>query len=117
MFPTHIERLKEVVAMAQTHQIRVTDNEKLNRYDVFVDEVLAGFAVYRLAPERIIFVHTEVDDQWEGQGVGSELAKHALDDVRRRGLHMTPVCPFIAAYVRHHPEYADLVDEARRAEF
>jgi predicted GNAT family acetyltransferase len=84
---------------------------------VCVGGALAGFAVYRLAAERIIFVHTEVDDEWEGKGIGSALAKGALDDVRLQNLHMTPQCPFIAAYVRRHREYVDLVDEAHRSEF
>ncbi len=102
--------------MTPEHQIRVTDDRTRNRYDVYVDGMLAGFAVYRLAPERIIFVHTEVERKWEGEGIGSALAKEALDDVRRQGLHMTPLCPFIAAYARRHPEYVDLIDEGHRAE-
>ena len=42
------------------------------------------------------------------------VARAALDDVRRQGRQVTPVCPFIAAYIKRHPEYIDLVDEAHR---
>jgi predicted GNAT family acetyltransferase len=45
----------------------------------------------------------------EGTGVGSQLVRGALDDLRVRGLRLVPLCPFVAAYVRRHPEYADLV--------
>jgi hypothetical protein len=41
--------------------------------------------------------------------VGGALASWALDDARVRGLSITPFCPFVASYIRHHPEYADLV--------
>ena len=56
-----------------------------------------------------MFVHTEVLPAFEGKGVGSRLATWALDDVRARGLKLTPQCPFIAAFIKRHPAYADLV--------
>ena len=57
----------------------------------------------------ITLVHTDVDPKWEGQGVGSELVRGALDDLRARGLKVRPLCPFVAAFIRRHPEYEDLV--------
>ena len=57
-----------------------------------------------------MFTHTEVFDAYEGKGVGSALARGALDDVRARGGRLVALCPFIAAYLERHPEYADLVD-------
>jgi len=91
--------------------IRVADNQAEQRFDVFVDDDPAGFAAYRAEPGRIVFTHTEVDDRFEGQGVGGKLAAAALDDVRSRGLRVVPQCPFIRAYIERHPAYADLVDE------
>jgi uncharacterized protein len=88
----------------------VTDNSERQRYELRVDGELAGFAQYARRGGKIMFVHTEVDDRFEGQGLGSTLAKGALDDVRRRGIPVVPVCPFIAAYIERHPEYNDLVD-------
>jgi predicted GNAT family acetyltransferase len=67
-----------------------------------------GFSAYRLVSDGIIFTHTEVDPAFEGRGIGSRLAAGALDDVRARGLRMTVKCPFIAAYLRRHPEYGDI---------
>lgn len=63
----------------------------------------------RLRGNRVIFTHTQVEPAHEGEGLGSVLAESALDDVRRRGLMAVPLCPFIAAYIERHPDYADLV--------
>jgi predicted GNAT family acetyltransferase len=56
-----------------------------------------------------VLVHTEVEPRAEGTGLGSQLVTEALDDIRARGLRVVPLCPFVAAYIRRHPDYADLV--------
>lgn len=88
---------------------QINDNPQEQRYEAWMGDELAGFAQYRIAGTRVIFFHTKVEPAFEGKGVGARLAAAALDDVRARGMRMTPRCPFIAAYVRRHPEYADLV--------
>jgi predicted GNAT family acetyltransferase len=60
-----------------------------------------------------VLIHTEVDERFEGHGLGGRLVSGALDDVRARGLHAAPLCPFVATYVQEHPEYAQLVGAAR----
>ncbi|SDG88658.1 hypothetical protein SAMN05421505_10914 [Sinosporangium album] len=92
--------------------IRVVDNPQASRYEVLVDGALAGFAEYRLKREKIIFPHTEVNPEFEGQGLGSRLARAALDASRDAGLTVVPACPFIAAYIRRHPDYVELVAES-----
>ena len=70
---------------------------------------LAGFSAYEIDGPRIIFTHTEVEDAYEGQGVGGALARAALDDVRERGgLRVVPRCPFIKSWMDEHPDYLDL---------
>jgi predicted GNAT family acetyltransferase len=98
-------------------ELRVADNPDAERYEAFVDDDLAGFVTYRLAPGRISLLHTEVDDAFEGHGVGSSLISATLDDVRARGLGVLPFCPFVKAYLRRHPESLDLVPENDRARF
>ncbi len=94
----------------------LTNNPAVHRYELHVSGALAAFAEYNLLKEAVMFTHTEVLPAYEGQGIGSKLAKFALDDVRRQGLHAIPVCQFIAGYIRRHPEYLDLVTaESRRA--
>lgn len=87
----------------------VTNNEAASRYEIHVEGQLAGFADYRAQPGVIAIPHTEVDPAFEGRGLGSQLARAALDDIRQRDLRVAPHCPFIATYIKRHPEYADLV--------
>lgn len=94
----------------------MADNQELDRYEARLDGELAGFAQYRIDGPRITIFHAEVDPALGGRGIGSQLARAALDDVARRGLELVPRCPFIAAYVRRHPDpYLDLVAEPLRA--
>jgi predicted GNAT family acetyltransferase len=62
-------------------------------------------------------MHTEVDDVFEGQGVGSALVREALEDARRKGFEVLPFCPFVNGYIEKHREYLDLVPEFRREAF
>ena len=89
--------------------LRVVDNPAERRYEAQLDGRVVGVSEYDLAGDRIVFLHTEVDPSVEGLGIGSRLAQGALDDVRRRGLKAVPECPFIAAWLKRHRDYADVV--------
>ena len=54
---------------------------------------------------------------FEGKGIGSALIRHALDEARRRGLQVIPICPFFAAYMQRHAEVQDLLDPTWRRKF
>lgn len=97
--------------------IDVADNPAENRYEVRAGGEPAGFAQYSVRDGRIVFFHTEIDPAHEGEGLGSALARYALADVRARGLEVVPRCPFIAGYIRRHPEYADLLPASLRHAF
>ena len=90
--------------------VEVKTNEERSRFEVYADGELAGFAVYRRRPGRMIFVHTEIDPAFEGRGLGSQLVAQSLDTVRSSGEQVVPLCPFYAAFIERHPEYEDLVD-------
>ena len=64
---------------------------------------------YQLFSDKIVFTHTEVPRELEGTGVGGSLARAGLEWARAHELRVVPVCPFVAAYIRRHPEYVDLV--------
>lgn len=87
----------------------VQRNDDNHRYEATLDATVAGFVQFRERAGRVILVHTETEPRFEGRGVGSALARAALDDVRARGLKAVIECPFITSYVARHPEYQDLV--------
>jgi predicted GNAT family acetyltransferase len=91
-------------------RVRYVRNDDARRYELLLDGELAGYAEYRTPPGRIVFTHTVVHPGHEGQGLGTALAKHVLDDAVARGERIVPRCPFIAAYLRRHPGYEEFVD-------
>jgi uncharacterized protein len=96
----------------------VQDNPERSRYEVFEDGELAGFSEYSRSDGAIAFKHTEVDDRFEGRGIGSGLARGVLDAARADGLAVLPYCPFIAGYVRGHADdYLELVPPEQRSKF
>lgn len=93
--------------------VRTTHNPDQNRYEAQVGDELAGTAEYELNDDLVIFTHTVVDDAYEGQGVGSALARFALDDVKASGSRQVePRCAFIKGWIDKHPDYASLVADS-----
>ncbi|HMQ31194.1 MAG TPA: GNAT family N-acetyltransferase [Chloroflexaceae bacterium] len=84
------------------------DNQGASRYEADLGGDQAVL-VYALRGQTIVMSHTEVPEALEGRGIGSALARFALDDARARELRVVPRCPFVAAFIKRHPEYADLV--------
>jgi uncharacterized protein len=94
------------VAAGEAVVVNVPD---AHRYELQLDGERIGELAYRQRNDRIAFTHTNVDPAYGGRGFGSRLAEAALDDARRQGLAVVPLCPFIAWYIEQHPEYADVV--------
>lgn len=90
--------------------VQVRHDASQQRYVLDVNGQALGFAQYQDDGERQVFTHTEIDDSLAGQGMGSTLARAALDDARRRGKRIVPVCEFIAAYMNKHSEWNDILD-------
>jgi len=89
--------------------LSIVRNDEQHRYEARLGGQLAGFADFVPAPGRITFTHTEVDSSFEHHGVAGRLIAAALDDARARALAVVPRCPFVADFIEHHPDYADLV--------
>lgn len=83
----------------------VIDNADRTRFELAVEGHIA-FAAYTMDGDVITFTHTIVPKELEGRGIASRLIDHALGDVKARGLKIVPQCPFVAAYIRKHPEWA-----------
>lgn len=90
--------------------MEVVDNTTENRFEILVDGKVAGFADYRLLPTKIVFTHTEVSPDYEGQGLASKLVGHALQASADAGLRVVPLCPYVAKYIQRHAEFQELVD-------
>jgi uncharacterized protein len=89
--------------------IEIQDVPGAHRFELLVDGVLSGQAVYRVRDGVTVITHSEVDPRLRGQGMGDELARRTLDLLRSRGATVLPLCPFFAHYVRQHPGYDDLI--------
>lgn len=90
-------------------EVEVRDNTEERRFEGYVEGQLAGFVAYDLTDGGITIMHTEVDDAYEGQGVGSSLVRQVLDRIRADGeLKLTVLCPFVNAWLRRHPDYQEL---------
>ncbi len=88
----------------------VRDAPERSRYEARVGDRVAGTLAYRLVEgDVIVLVSTKVDPVFEGGGIGSAIVRHALEDARARRLHVVPRCPFVATYLKRHPEYADVI--------
>jgi uncharacterized protein len=100
--------------MDSSHErVTVVDNAAESRYEVWVGDQMA-FLTYKRGHDHINLMHTEVPEALEGQGIASALARAALSDARAHGLKVIPNCPFVAAYIRRHPEEMDLVEPGWR---
>lgn len=89
-------------------EIEIVDNPERHRFETRVNGILAQVA-YRRTGNVITFTHTEVPESLSGHGIANKLAVHVLNYAREHALGVVPLCPFIAAYIKRHPEYQDLV--------
>jgi hypothetical protein len=95
----------------------VTDHPENGRFEITVEGEPAGFVSYHPVGQNLDFTHTEIDDCFEGHGLGSTLIRAGLDTARERGMGVLPHCPFVRSFIERHAEYLDLVPAARRRDF
>ena len=98
--------------------ISIVKSEKLNRFEIYFDGELAGFAEFEVSNQKISYPHTEIDPRFGGKGLGSQLIKEALDEALEQNLEVAPYCSFVSAYIKKNSEkYLHLVPEGLRAKF
>jgi predicted GNAT family acetyltransferase len=90
-----------------SHDIR--NNEQQSQFETTVDGHVAYVAYDLEDPDRIVFTHTIVPDELSGRGIAGEVVKHALDEARAKNLKVVPQCSYVAAYIKRHSEYQDLL--------
>jgi uncharacterized protein len=81
-----------------------------DRYTIAVEGNQIGKAEFLDRGEKRVFTHTEVDKNYEGRGLATILIGEALQNTRDAGLRIKALCPMVAAYLKKHDEYSDIVD-------
>ena len=89
-------------------QVPIRNSPDKNRFEAPLNGAVA-IAEYMDRGKMIVFTHTEVPEGYEGKGIGGKLVKFALDYAREHEKQVMPLCPYVAAYLKRHPEYQDLV--------
>ena len=97
------------MSSAGTQTYTLVDNHNFNQYEFRIGDYLAKIE-YKKDDNRIFLTHTEVPPELGGQGIGTELVKQVLEDIKDRGLRLVPLCPFVIAYIKRHPEWMELVN-------
>lgn len=95
---------------AHEREVVITDNKDAGAYELGVDGQTAAGLLYRATGTRVTLLATSVFSEFRGKGIASKLLGGVLDMLRAEGRTVTLRCPFAVAFVRSHPEYADLVD-------
>jgi len=91
-------------------ETRLVNDTAAHRYRLVLDDVEVGYSEYdAVAPASILIKHTEVLPQYEGKGLGSQLVRGMLDDIRVQGKTVIPICPYAMNFIRRHREYWDVV--------
>jgi hypothetical protein len=91
----------------------IRDDREARRYELTIDG-LTSVVMYNEAGGGLMITETIVPPALEGRGIASRMARHVLEDIRRRGLVVLPTCPFFAAYLKKHPEWTDVVHPSYR---
>lgn len=98
--------------------ISILKNDELNRFEIYSDGELAGFADFKIENQMISYTHTEIVPKFGGQGLGSQLIKEALDEALKQNFEVAPHCSFVSAYIRRHSvPYLHLVPVSKQASF
>lgn len=92
------------------HQnFQVVDQPTDGRYELHHDDEVVGFATYRLTDSVLTIPHVETLARHRGNGFADILMGGIVDDARRRGLTIRPLCPFAADFMRADATTHDLI--------
>jgi predicted GNAT family acetyltransferase len=98
----------------ERNEPEVVLNEAAQRFEIRDGDDVAVLEYRLRAGDHLVLTHTGVPERMEGKGIGTLLARTALECARQRGLRVVPLCSFVQAYLQRHPEFADLVDAQKR---
>ncbi|MGK8511299.1 GNAT family N-acetyltransferase [Nocardia asiatica] len=87
----------------------VNNNTALERFEIYVDGAIAGYAEYQDTASERAFVHTEIYPRYEGQGYARLLVETALNSTRDNKLGALPMCRTVNHFIETRPEYLAMV--------
>lgn len=90
--------------------LQIRDNTENDSYEGIVDGKVVGLVVYKRLRDRVVIRHTVIESEFRGSGLGTDMVRAVLDDVRRRGEKLTNYCGFVADFLETNIDYQDLVD-------
>ena len=88
--------------------VQTSRDDERSRYEGRLDGEVVTVLAFLRRGDVLDLTHTGTEPAFRGRGLASAVTQAALDDVRRRGEHVHPSCPFAVAFLNDHPEYADL---------
>jgi len=93
-------------------EVKIKENKEKKRFEVEVEvENKLALIEYIRAEDKMYLTHTEVPSELEGKGIASSMAKQVLQQIKDEDLKLVPLCPFIASYVKRHPEWKEILAE------
>ena len=90
-------------------KLTLEDNQESKQYQVEIEGLFPRIEYIKTKDDKIYLTHTEVPRSLEGRGIGSEIIRLALEDIKKQDLTLIPLCPFVASYIKKHPEWRELV--------
>lgn len=84
------------------------DDAARGRYVIRLGDASEAELTYRRDGERLVANHTFVPPAHRGQGLAERLVNRLIADARQSGERIVPLCSYVAAQFRRHPEWADL---------
>jgi len=90
--------------------MQITDNDSKDCYEGVIDDKIVGVVIYKRIGGRVVIRHTVIELEFRGKGLGAQLVRAVLDDLRKRGDKLTNYCGFVADFIADNPEYQSVVD-------
>ncbi len=95
--------------MMVTREIRREEGENSGRYVIDLPDGREAEMTYKVSADRgLVIDHTYVPPEYRSEGLAYRLVEQAVSDARASGARITPLCSYVAAQFRRHPEWSDL---------
>jgi predicted GNAT family acetyltransferase len=102
-------KLPKIAHSLTNEKVEREDGTSKGRYRMVIDGVEAEMTYSRAGEGLIIIDHTEVPAVLRGRKVGEQMVRQAVEDARREGVAIIPLCPFAKAQIDRHPEWQDVL--------